>query len=92
MTNAEYYEYDFRSVRFGMFAQPSDDYVQIVREQAAKGWRLSQMIVIPKMEGGPRTLELVFERRLRGPQDRMRADTDSGRAGEQVFRQPTPGQ
>lgn len=87
--SAPSYEYDFHSIPFGGFiSKPTEDYTAVVRNRAAAGWRLSQLMIIPNSEGGARSIELVFERPATGPQDQLRADDAPSYVPEPLFKQP----
>ncbi len=95
MNQQHYYEYTSASIEFSGFCvgQPKSNYLDAIREHAAHGWRLHQMVVIPGSEGGAKSLELIFERPARGPQDLMRADDDEPDAADSTdpavkFQQP----
>lgn len=80
MNTPQFYEYGSTSIAFGgFFAEPKSDYMEVVRTRASQGWRLHQMVIFPDAQGGPKTLELVFERPARGPQDVLRADDGDDR-------------
>ena len=64
------YEYDFETVSFGILGRPNRDYHELVRAKAVHGWPLLQIVTLPDLQ----SLELIFERPAKGPQDLLRAD------------------
>ncbi len=60
------YEYEFVKIELSVWTGPKEDYQQIVRDYAEKGWRLVQIFAPGnKGNGGASFYDLIFEREKR---------------------------
>jgi hypothetical protein len=62
------YEYEFFRIDlgFGFDREPSQDYHELINEQAKSGWRLVQIFAPPTHGVGKATFyELIFEREIK---------------------------
>lgn len=58
------YEYEFVTVKIGAITgKAKEDYKEIIKEFANKGWRLKQIVTPPSAAGGQSLyMDIIFER------------------------------